>query len=64
MPASVTCKPRGDLPIDLCGCSRVLVYRFIMADDVNNVEIHWFVVHFKRLLDIIRSWLIGFFMFF
>ena len=30
--------PRGDLPIDLCGCNRTLVHRFIMADDVNNVE--------------------------
>ena len=36
--ASVACKPRGDLPIDLCGCNRALVHRFIIADDVNNVE--------------------------
>ena len=25
---SVACKPRGDLPIDLCGCNRALVHRF------------------------------------
>ena len=24
---SVACKPRGDLPIDLCGCNRALVHR-------------------------------------
>ena len=25
---SVARKPRGDLPIDLCGCNRAVVHRF------------------------------------
>ena len=50
---SVACKPRGDLPIDLCGCNRALVHRFIMADDVNNVE--KFSEKFTGLLFILNA---------
>ena len=45
--------PRGDLPIDLCGCNRALVHRFIMADDVNNVE--KFSEKFTGLLFILNA---------
>ena len=45
--------PRGDLPIDLCGCNRALVHRFIMANDVNNVE--KFREKFTGLLFILKA---------
>ena len=45
--------PRGDLPIDLCGCNCALIHRFILADDVNNVE--KFSEKFTGLLFILNA---------